>query len=77
MGDRLLPGDRVRHRWGKNKKFFFEATVTQVIPHNPDNPLVEHGSISVSITNTNNPQYKIGDTEHFCESNWVSILKKL
>ncbi len=47
--------------------------VVKIIPHNPANPIEEHGTIYV--WQDSRTGYGDDNCEHYCHSNWQSILK--
>lgn len=53
-----------------------EGVVVAVSPHNPRNPISEHGMIEFKVTGPCNSTYlKVGDDEHYVEYEWEKHLK--
>lgn len=76
VGDKVKELPMLKHQ--RNKKGFV-AIVTSVEPHNPENPVEEHGFVEVEILEkgTMSPLLDIGDLEHYGHSNWEKCLKIL
>ncbi len=74
-------GDKVQINIFRNKngKPIFggeKGIVTDIIPHNPKNPVEEHGMVEVKFTELSKlSKLKIGECEHYCEYNWQSSMK--
>lgn len=53
-----------------------EGEVIFVREHNPANPIEEHGTVELRVTNPCNSTYlKVGESEHYTEYNWEKFLK--
>jgi len=76
VGDKVKELPMLKHH--SNKKGFI-AIVTEVIPSDPNNSIVDHGFVEVQIVEkgTMSPLLDIGDLEHYGHSNWEKCLKIL
>lgn len=53
-----------------------EGEVIFVHDHNPSNPIEEHGTVELRVTNPCKSTYlRVGDSEHYTEYNWDKFLK--
>ena len=55
------------------------GTVTEVIAHNPENPIVEHGFVTVHLDPEHIGKFPCSppNEEHYVDFEWWRYLKKL
>jgi len=64
---RIEAGDRFKTIPLHKKERPKHGKVTDVVWHNPKNPIEEHGTVTVMFDD--------GQEEHYCHSNWFQFLK--